>query len=93
MEKENFVHILLFRCPRCSEPIAVANSAVHRSIEKFDASEMGLACNCLWTGKALGMEAKRHIVLDWDGAATKNPMAGSDRSEAAADHSDSFAQN
>jgi len=84
MEERNFVHMLLFQCPQCGEPIAVAKSTPHRSLEKVDAAEMELTCNCLWTGKILGMEAKRHIVLNWDGEATKDPTGTSGYNESAA---------
>jgi hypothetical protein len=84
MRERNFLHVLLFQCPQCDEPIATVKSTMHRSLEKIDASEMELTCNCLWTGKILGMEAKRHIVLNWDGtAATRNPTTTSRYDESA----------
>jgi hypothetical protein len=83
MDEKHFVHMLLFQCPQCGEPIAAAKSTLHRSLENVDASEMELTCNCLWTGKILGMEAKRHIILNWDGEVTKDPISTSYYNESA----------
>lgn len=61
-----FVHIFLFRCPRCSGPIPAAVRAGERNMEQTDGTSFKTNCNCGWAGNHQGVEAKRHWVEAWE---------------------------
>jgi DNA-directed RNA polymerase subunit RPC12/RpoP len=61
-----FVHVLLFKCPRCSEPVGVIEPNHQGNVEKIDQLHHSAQCPyCRWTGSLLGADAVRHWVADW----------------------------
>jgi hypothetical protein len=67
-----FVHVLLFECSQCGCPVPCAITNDKKNPEEVDAREVSLRCNCQWSGTALGVNAKRHLVVDWH-FSTDNP--------------------
>ncbi len=61
----SFVHVLLFQCPSCSNPVSAHKLAPHRSLEEADGSAFPLECNCGWSGEMVGLRARRHWVEPW----------------------------
>jgi hypothetical protein len=62
---ERFVHVLLFECPQCGCPVPCAITSDKSNPEEVDARGVSLKCNCRWSGTALGVSAKRRLVVDW----------------------------
>jgi hypothetical protein len=62
---EPFVHILLFQCPTCSNPMSSAIATIERNPEETDARSFDLRCECGWIGAQMGLMAKRHWVEVW----------------------------
>jgi hypothetical protein len=72
--RKQFVHMLLFECPRCGGAIATTVTSEHGSPEETDKGEIALRCTCKWSGQSLGLTAKRHFVIDWEqGPAESGP--------------------
>jgi hypothetical protein len=61
-----YAHVLLFQCPRCLKPVAVAEEAAQRNLEEIDASAIKTGCACGWSGTLLGVHARQHWVEAWD---------------------------
>lgn len=62
---ESFVHILLFQCPSCLNPLSSAVATNERNPEETDARSFALACTCGWNGNQMGLRAKRRWVETW----------------------------
>jgi hypothetical protein len=62
---ETFVHVLLFECSECGCPVAATVTSGNRNVEEVDAGSVELKCSCGWSGKALGIQARKHWVQDW----------------------------
>ncbi len=62
---ETFVHVLLFECSKCGCPIASAVASINRNVEDVDASSVELTCSCGWSGKVLGVAARKRWVQPW----------------------------
>jgi hypothetical protein len=62
---ESFVHVLLFECSQCGGPLPSAVVNGHRNVEEVDGGSVELKCSCGWSGRALGVEARRHWVHGW----------------------------
>jgi hypothetical protein len=62
---ESFVHVLLFQCPSCSNPLPSAIATTERNQEESDAHTFALQCLCGWNGTQIGLLAKRHWVESW----------------------------
>jgi hypothetical protein len=60
-----FVHVLLFRCPDCTSPVAAAVATGERNPEDADTCTFSLRCVCGWSTTAIGLSAKRHWVEEW----------------------------
>jgi RNase P subunit RPR2 len=54
------LHLLVFACGKCASPIAVSKTSTMRSLEEVDASSFSLKCPCGWTGKLIGLQARKH---------------------------------
>jgi len=67
-----FVHVLLFECPKCADPISAHLVARDSNMEPVDGSNFDLQCSCNWTGQQLGIRARRHWVEPW----SAGPSAG-----------------
>jgi len=62
---EQFVHILLFQCPSCANPMSSAIATRERNSEETDSRSFVLHCDCGWDGTQRGFSAKRHWVELW----------------------------
>jgi hypothetical protein len=62
---EPFVHILLFQCPTCTNPMSSVIATKERNPEETDARSFDLRCDCGWIGAQMGLMAKRHWVEAW----------------------------
>jgi len=62
---DSFVHILLFQCPRCSDPVSSAVTTSERNPEETDVRSFALRCPCGWIGTQMGVSARRHWVELW----------------------------
>lgn len=62
---EPFVHILLFRCPECSDPVTLAVATSERNPDETDVRSFVLRCACGWVGTQMGISARRHWVEVW----------------------------
>jgi hypothetical protein len=60
--RRKFIHVLRFKCPKCSESINAARSTEHMSREQAACLIFEPACKCGWTGKLPGFIALRHSV-------------------------------
>jgi len=64
-----YVHLLLFRCKRCQEPVAISVMSEARNLERIYGETFDIECNCGWfRNSSLGVEAVRHWVTPWDSA-------------------------
>jgi hypothetical protein len=62
---EPFVHVLLFQCLVCANPMSSAIATSERNPEETDARSFVLRCDCGWSGTQMGLLAKRHWVEPW----------------------------
>ena len=62
---DSFVHILLFECSKCGDPIPKVVKSHDRSVEEVDSSTIPVICSCGWSHKLPGTQAKRHWVEPW----------------------------
>jgi predicted RNA-binding Zn-ribbon protein involved in translation (DUF1610 family) len=60
-----YVHVLLFQCPRCGEPVASARVTASRNIEEVDGDTASYSCKCGHSGALLGLHARQHWVEEW----------------------------
>lgn len=67
MERQRvaFVHVLLFECPQCGNPLSVHRLTDEGSLEQIDGSSFDLSCDCTWKGTRPGMRARKHWVESW----------------------------
>jgi hypothetical protein len=70
-----FVHALLFRCQKCTQPLSLGILSTERSSEKIDGDSFDLLCQCGWSKSLLGMQATRHWVTPWLNADGEDPEA------------------
>lgn len=59
---EQFVHVLLFECPKCGKPLSSAVATSERNLENTDGHLFTLRCECGWAGSQMGLSAKKHWV-------------------------------
>ena|SRR5215813_10402005 len=59
------LHLLLFRCPKCGDPIVTCRENEYLSLEIVDDMQFTLKCMCSWSGQRRGMSAMRHWVEKW----------------------------
>jgi hypothetical protein len=62
---EPFVHILLFQCRKCGEPVVATAKSGDRNLEWLDGDSFELRCECGWTDRLLGILALKHWVAAW----------------------------
>lgn len=60
-----FLHLLIFQCPQCGNPMSAWTLSAMRNLEEVDGSTFALQCGCGWTENWLGAKAKRHWVEPW----------------------------
>jgi len=61
-----WVHVFLFKCPKCSRPQAAASTSHRSSLEEEDAQLFDRSCECGWSGALLGLVAVKHWVVPWE---------------------------
>jgi len=61
-----FVHVLLFRCPNCGEPVLAAHSSKNMDREHIAICKFEKTCNCRWSGNLNGLTAVQHWVEPWE---------------------------
>jgi hypothetical protein len=64
-DSEAFLHLLLFQCRKCGEPLATPVKSGDRGIEWLDGAAFDLRCECGWSERLLGILALRHWVTEW----------------------------
>jgi hypothetical protein len=57
-----YVHLLLFLCRRCKQPIVMSVVSEAAKLEKVDGDSYHIKCQCGWFNNLLGVEASRHWV-------------------------------
>ncbi len=55
-----YVHLLLYQCQECAEPVALAVKSDEANLERIDGDFNEVQCKCGWFKKLLGVEAKSH---------------------------------
>jgi hypothetical protein len=65
MQLEQYVHVLLFACPKCASPIASTCLKEEKNLEAADTAPHTLVCHCGWRGESLGASASKHWVERW----------------------------
>lgn len=60
-----FVHVLLFECPQCGNPVSTHRIARDGNLEQVDGDSFDLECSCDWKGARPGIRARRHWVEAW----------------------------
>ena len=82
---EEFVHVLLFKCPVCHGPSAAFCLIQESNLETADDHVFPCHCDCGWAGELVGFLAIRHWVAPWDAPlASKAAVAGTAKSSEAA---------
>jgi hypothetical protein len=61
-----YVHLLLFRCERCNEPLVIFMRSEAANLEEIDGNSYVVECHCGWSKSMLGVEAIRHWVTPWE---------------------------
>jgi hypothetical protein len=77
--RKDFVHILLFECPSCRLPVVHALTSESKNIENIDLEFHTAICSCGWSGKLLGLDARRHWVESWNEPPPAIPRQPSDQ--------------
>jgi len=76
-----YIHLLLFRCSRCNEPLAISVTSEEANLERIDGEAFDVECNCGWFRNSLGAEAVSHLVTPWEFArSVEHLSAASNRS-------------
>jgi hypothetical protein len=63
---QDFLHVLVFRCPKCARPLAVSCLSDERTFEAADAHLFNPHCHCGLTGSLAGFIAVKHWVEPWE---------------------------
>jgi hypothetical protein len=68
VDKENgpFVHLLVFQCSSCREPILITLMREEHNLEKVDGQAFDLLCKCGCLKRTLGLEAVGHHIAPWE---------------------------
>jgi hypothetical protein len=56
----NYVHLLLFECLQCGEPVIVTVKSEEETNDKIIWEALDGRCKCGWLKRLLGKEARRH---------------------------------
>jgi hypothetical protein len=76
-----YVHVLLFRCKQCSEPLTIPVKSTVATLEEIDAENFDLECKCGWSQKLFGLEATRHWSVRWGGPQDTEQLRSPHRGE------------
>jgi hypothetical protein len=63
--KLDCLHLLLFECPKCSDPVVAFGLTDYQNLEPMEALHFNLNCKCSWSGEQLGATARKHFVERW----------------------------
>ena len=69
-DPSTFLHVLVFQCSECGQPVLQWVLTEYRSVEEIDGRTYTPKCSCGWSDRRLGAEARRHMVAPW--SACKN---------------------
>jgi hypothetical protein len=61
-----YLHMLLFRCKQCSEPVTVPVEKQEGNLEEVDGDTYDVKCRCGWSESLLGAGASAHWVVPWE---------------------------
>jgi hypothetical protein len=61
-----FVHVLLFRCPRCGLPLTATSVSDNLDREHVAIRGFRRECQCGWSGEFVGLTAIHHWVEPWE---------------------------
>ncbi len=68
----HYVHVLLFECVLCGDPIPWATVTPEKNPETVDGHSLPCKCKCGWAGTFLGLNARKHWVERWSENKTGN---------------------
>ena len=68
----SFVHLLLFRCAECDEPLLVTATSDSEHPGQAEDAAYDVRCACGWLKRFLGLEAMRHYAVPWTDAPSEN---------------------
>lgn len=60
-----YLHVLIFECAGCSQPLSSVRVTEFRNLEPTDGELFSLKCPCGWEADVRGFEARRHWVTEW----------------------------
>ena len=60
-----FVHLLVYECQECGRPVPCAILSDQANPEDVDSQTVTFRCSCKSRSEVLGLNAKRHLVVDW----------------------------
>ena len=60
-----YVHLLLFKCAVCKDPLVIPVMSDEYNLEGIDGGNYDLSCDCGWVENLVGLEAVRHYVAPW----------------------------
>ena len=60
-----YVHVFLFRCKHCNEPIALSVKSIQANLEKTSSGTFDVECKCGWSQTLFGVQAVTHWVATW----------------------------
>ena len=84
INRTKFLHLLVFRCPQCGNPMSAWTLSEMQSLETVDASAFDLKCECGWSENWLGLKARRHWAEPWFDRGQENKPLELPRPEVAA---------
>jgi hypothetical protein len=64
-----FLHLFVFQCRRCGDPISIPLHSGCASVESLGAITFSLCCRCGWSQSVEGRSARKHWVEPWIGVA------------------------
>jgi hypothetical protein len=71
-----FVHLLLYRCQECEQPLATCIMSAERNLERIDGTSFTIVCKCGWSKSLLGMQAIRHWLAPWSNEGGLGQLSG-----------------
>lgn len=72
-----YLHVLVYECPECNQPIAISHLNEERNLESVDGRKFRISCPaCSSSAEVLAATAKSHSVQRWDAARAIPAIAG-----------------
>ena len=63
---KSFAHVVVFKCPGSSDPIAASYLSNSKNLEEVDAHAFKVKCDCGWMGELLGINRVNCWVENWE---------------------------